>query len=311
MRTINIGSLNLDYVYRVDTFLLPGETKSSRSLNINAGGKGLNQSIALARAGTEVCHAGIYGTGGEMLVEELEKYGVDTHFMLHRPEMPNGHAIIQVSDSGQNCILLYGGTNQAFTEEYIEQILDSCTPEDMILLQNEINGIPQIIASAARRHIPVAMNIAPMTEEAAGYDLGKLRWIIVNEIEGAALAGGENFAETMDNLSRSYPASGILMTLGSQGVWLRDQGWEIRMNALHIDHVVDTTAAGDTFLGYFLAAITSGADARVALEQATCASALAIQKPGAAQSIPDRESLLAFWESHRSQLCGDCTAIPG
>lgn len=304
MSIINIGSVNLDYVYRVDTFPQPGETKSSLSLSINAGGKGLNQSIALAKAGCTVYHAGIYGAGGEMLVQTLRDYGVDTRLMQHRPDIQNGHAIIEVSDSGQNSILLYGGTNRALTEEYIHQVLSFCGPEDMILLQNETNCIRQIIAAASERNIPIAMNAAPMNPQALDYDYGKLRWLVVNEIEAAALAGGSDFAQTMDNLSRKFPSSGILMTLGSHGAWLRDGDTDLRMGALHIENVVDTTAAGDTFLGYFLAGITTGADPETALQQATCASALAIQKPGAAQSVPDRDTLLAFWQENRHLLPG-------
>ena len=249
MSIVNIGSLNLDYVYRVDQFLLPGETKSSLSLDVNAGGKGLNQSIAMAKAGNHVYHAGVYGAGGDMLVQTLEKYGVD-----------------------------------------------------MILLQNEINSIGLIIDLAYEKKIPIAMNIAPMGPEVAGYDLSKLTWIVVNEIEGAALAGGGSVEETMENLCSKYPNSGILMTLGSDGVWLRKGQENIRMNALKIENVVDTTAAGDTFLGYFLAGITSGVSTVEALQQATCASAMAIQKPGAAQSVPDREELLHYWQEKKHLL---------
>lgn len=302
MRIINIGSLNLDYVYRVDTFPKPGETKSSESLQVNAGGKGLNQSITLAKAGCQVFHAGVWGGGGQMLVEELERYGVHTALLLHRPEVQNGHAIIEVADSGQNSILLYGGTNQALTEQYIQSVLEACQPGDLLLLQNETNGIAGIIEAASARGIPIAMNIAPMNAAVAEYELGKLRWIIVNELEAAALAGGEDFAQTMENLSRAYPHSGILMTLGTDGVWLRDGSEEIRMSALKVENVVDTTAAGDTFLGYFLAGVTMGADYVTALEQATCASALAIQTPGAARSVPDRETLLAYWQENRHRL---------
>ena len=302
MSIVNIGSLNLDYVYRVDQFLLPGETKSSLSLDVNAGGKGLNQSIAMAKAGNHVYHAGVYGAGGDMLVQTLEKYGVDVHLMQQRTDIQNGHAIIQVSDSGQNCILLYGGSNQALTEDYIRQVIDFCSEGDMILLQNEINSIGLIIDLAYEKKIPIAMNIAPMGPEVAGYDLSKLTWIVVNEIEGAALAGGGCVEETMENLCTKYPHSGILMTLGSDGVWLRKGQEDVRMNALKIKNVVDTTAAGDTFLGYFLAGITSGAGTVEALQQATCASAMAIQKPGAAQSVPDREELLRFWQENKHLL---------
>ena len=302
MNIINIGSLNLDYVYRVDQFLLPGETKSSLSLDVNAGGKGLNQSIALAKAGCKVCHAGVYGAGGEMLVQTLEKFGVDTHLMQQRTDIQNGHAIIQVAESGQNCILLYGGSNQALTEDYIHQVINFCDVDDMILLQNEVNSIDLIIELAYEKNIPVVMNVAPMSPEVANYDLSKLTWIVVNEIEAAALAGGDSVEETMNNLCTRYPNSGILMTLGSDGAWLKKDDTDIRMNALKIENVVDTTAAGDTFLGYFLAAITRKTSMFEALQQATCASAMAIQKVGAAQSIPDPADLFAFWKENKEKL---------
>ena len=213
MKIVNLGSLNVDHVYRVDHFLLPGETKASQSLTANAGGKGLNQSVAAARTGVDVYHAGYYGTGSEILIDALNRAGVRLDLMEEK-DMPNGHAIIQVDDAGQNCILLYGGTNVCLTEEYVDRVLDACTPDDILLLQNETNLIPYIIESAAKRGIPAAMNAAPMDEGVKAYPIGKLRYLIVNEIEGAALAGGESFEETMANLIAAYPDTGILLTLG-------------------------------------------------------------------------------------------------
>ena len=189
MKIVNLGSLNVDHVYRVDRFLLPGETKASKGLNDNAGGKGLNQSIAAARTGAEVYHAGYFGAGSEMLREVLQNAGVHMDWMEDHMDIPCGHTMIQVDDQGQNCILLFGGTNMCLTEAYIDRVLDQCTPDDILLLQNETNLIPYIIEAAARRGIPVAMNAAPMDEGVKAYPIGKLRYLIVNEIEGAALAG--------------------------------------------------------------------------------------------------------------------------
>lgn len=115
-RILNFGSLNLDQVYRVDAFVQPGETKSSLSLTTHCGGKGLNQSVAASRAGAEVWHAGLIGTDGDMLYENSRENGVNRS-LLERSCDVSGHAIIQVDNNGQNCILLYGGTNQALTEE--------------------------------------------------------------------------------------------------------------------------------------------------------------------------------------------------
>ena len=293
MKIVNLGSMNLDHVYRVDRFLLPGETKASKGLMDTAGGKGLNQSVAAARTGAQVYHAGYWGAGCELLRGALERAKVHLDLMEEHPETPCGHTIIQVDDAGQNCILLFGGTNMCLTEAYVDSVLDQCTPEDILLLQNETNLIPYIIDSAAKRGIPVAMNAAPMDDGVKDYPIGKLRYLIVNEIEGAALAGGKDFAEIMDRLSAAYPDTAILLTMGSEGAWYRDGGRDIRMGCAKVPKVVDTTAAGDTFLGYFLAAMLEKRDPAEALRRATYASALTIQKPGAADSIPSASEVEA------------------
>ncbi len=290
MKIVNLGSLNVDHVYRVDKMIVGGETKACRSLSDGAGGKGLNQSVAAARAGASVYHAGFVGTGSELLLRALEKGGVKQD-LLEQKDMPNGHAIIQVDDAGQNCIIIYGGTNRCLTKEYIDRVLSSLGQEDMLLLQNETNLVDYAIEAAHARGIPVAMNAAPMDETVKRYPLHMLRWLVVNEIEGAALAGGGSFEETMANLTAAYPGVGIVLTLGSAGVMFRDGGRSIRMGSARVPKVVDTTAAGDTFLGYFLTGVLEKRDSAEALRRATYASALTIQSPGAADSIPTAAQL--------------------
>ena len=124
MKVLNFGSLNLDYVYQVDRFVRPGETLSARSMALNPGGKGLNQSIALARAGAQVYHGGCVGKGGEALRELLRENGVNTELLLPTGQ-PQGSAVIQVTPQGENCILLYGGSNQALEEGQYSGILES------------------------------------------------------------------------------------------------------------------------------------------------------------------------------------------
>lgn len=285
MKIVNLGSMNLDHVYRVDKFLLAGETKACLDLHENAGGKGLNQSVAAAQTGVDVYHAGFYGAGAEILLEAMQKGGVKTD-MLEKLDMPNGHAIIQVDDQGQNCILIYGGTNVCLTKEYIDRVLDQCAADDILLLQNETNLVDYAIEAAYARGIPVAMNVAPMDEKARSYPLAKLRYLVVNELEGAALAGGESFEQIMANLAAAYPDTCIVLTLGSEGAWYHDGGRDIRMGCVKGIKVVDTTAAGDTFLGYFLASMLNKMDPADAMRRATYASAITIQAPGAAESIP-------------------------
>ena len=191
MRILNFGSLNIDHVYRVDNFVQPGETKHSKAYMINSGGKGLNQSIAAAKAGSQVFHAGIAGRDGVFLVEKLQASGVNTSLMQASAEV-SGHAIIQVADSGQNCILLYGGTNQMLTEDYIDQTLAAFGSEGLVLLQNETNLVGEIIEKAARKGLKVALNAAPYSNQVNTYPIHLLDWLIVNEVEGAGIVGGED-----------------------------------------------------------------------------------------------------------------------
>lgn len=286
MPILNFGSLNIDHVYRVDNFVLPGETKHTRSYTVNSGGKGLNQSIAAARAGSQVFHAGIAGRDGGFLVEMLQSSGVNTSLMLHSDEV-SGHAIIQVTDSGQNCILLYGGTNQMLTEDYVDQTLDEFGSEGFVLLQNETNLVGEIIEKAARKGLRVALNAAPYAENVITYPVNRLDWLIVNEVEGAGIVGGEADESLLQRLAERYPQTGVLLTLGSRGAQCFRNGHYARIGSCKVQ-AVDTTAAGDTFSGYFLSGVLEGLSLAETLRLATVASALCVQRPGAANSIPMR-----------------------
>lgn len=284
MDILNFGSLNIDYVYRVDTFLEAGETKLSKDLNLFCGGKGLNQSIAMARAGNTVYHAGLLGEDGQMLKDKLMENGVKLEY-LKPVSGKSGHAIIQVADSGQNCILLYGGTNQELTREYIDSVLDCFGPDTMLLIQNELNLTDYIIRKAASRGIPVAMNAAPMDEKVLSYPIEKLTWLMVNEVEGRALAGVYQDEDIIPALVKRYPGVNVLLTLGHRGSICRYKGRTVACSA-HRVQAVDTTAAGDTFNGYFLRGILSGLSVEKCLELATTASAICVTRSGASDSVP-------------------------
>jgi ribokinase len=284
MRILNFGSLNIDHVYRVDNFVQPGETKHSKAYMINSGGKGLNQSIAAAKAGSQVFHAGIAGRDGVFLVEKLQASGVNTSLMQASAEV-SGHAIIQVADSGQNCILLYGGTNQMLTEDYIDQTLAAFGSEGLVLLQNETNLVGEIIEKAARKGLKVALNAAPYSNQVNTYPIHLLDWLIVNEVEGAGIVGGEADEGLLQRLAERYPQAGILLTLGSRGAQCSQNGHFASIGSCSVK-AVDTTAAGDTFSGYFLYGILEGLSLSETLRLATAASALCVQRPGAADSIP-------------------------
>ena len=291
---LNFGSLNLDQVYRVDAFVQPGETKSSLSLATHCGGKGLNQSIAASRAGAEVWHAGKIGTDGDMLEKKLRENGVDCSLLEHSRGV-SGHAIIQVDNSGQNCILLYGGTNQELTEDSIDRALDAFGNDGLVLVQNETNLVGSIIQKAHARGLLVAINAAPMDEKVFGYPLELVDWLIVNEIEGASIAKCEFEVDILPKLNKLYPNMNVLLTLGKRGA-VCARGAEQARSGIYSTKVVDTTAAGDTFLGYFLTEALDQKSLSDALALATAASSICVGVMGAADSVPLRAEVLSALE---------------
>lgn len=291
MKVLNFGSLNLDYVYSVDHFVRPGETLGSSAQRINPGGKGLNQSVALARAGAEVYHAGCVGAGGESLRALLSENGVDVS-CLRDTDAIQGNAVIQVVPSGENCIILFGGSNERVTEAQIGETLSHFGAGDWLVLQNEINLLPQIVDAAHARGMTIALNPSPWNEKLAAVDFGKLSWILVNEIEAAQLSGSEDPDEAWRVIHERYPRLSVLVTLGGAGsaAWrvTADGGVETARQEAFRVQAVDTTAAGDTYTGYFIGALTEGRPLGECMRRASMASAIGVTRPGAAPSIPTR-----------------------
>jgi len=290
MKILNYGSLNIDIVYKVPHIVKPGETISASEVQQFAGGKGANQSVALAKAGAPVWHGGTIGSDGEWLLDLLQKFNVKTG-LVKRYDGPTGQAIIQVSDEGQNSIFLFGGGNRNNTEAGIDEALSHFGEGDYLVLQNEINLTSVIIEKAHARGMKICLNPAPYTEDVKSWPLNKLELLVVNEIEGQDLAGKEgSFDETLDTLTKMFPAMGILLTAGKAGAYYgRDE--EREFVPIVDAPVVDTTAAGDTFFGYFLAGQLGGLSVRESMERATRASAITVSRPGAMDSIPFAEEV--------------------
>ena len=295
MNVVNFGSLNLDHVYAVDHFCRAGETIHTAGYTQNAGGKGLNQSIAVARSGQTLCHAGMLGAGGEPLAQLLEGCGVDLRY-LGRTETPQGHAIIQVQPDGQNCIFLYGGSNQAVTPEDIDAVLSHFAPGDYLLMQNELSNFTYLLRAAVGCGLRVVLNASPISGEVLAADLTGVDWLVVNEIECAAIAGCSTPEESYAALRARYPGLGILLTLGSEGSVSWKDGVEIRQCAYPVQ-AVDTTGAGDTFMGYFVGCLAQGMERKDAMQYAAMAASIAVTRPGAAPSIPMMAEVRAAGES--------------
>lgn len=289
MTILNFGSVNIDHVYRVDHLVRPGETIASSDYQQFSGGKGFNQSIALARAGAAVSHAGRIGADGVWLREQLAAEGADVRF-LEVIDGPSGHALIQVDAAGENAIILFGGANRTFTPQDVRAILENLEAGDWLLLQNEISALPEILQMAGERGLRVVFNPAPMGAEVLGYPLDGVSIFILNEVEGEAFTGASEPDGILAGMRRRFPAATVVLTLGAAGAVFDDGTQRIRVPAQRVD-AVDTTAAGDTFIGYFLAALSAGDSPQSALELATRAAAICVTRPGAAPSIPRREEL--------------------
>ncbi|MDD6074780.1 MAG: ribokinase [Clostridium sp.] len=296
MKILNFGSLNIDYTYSVEHFVRAGETLSSASLAVFSGGKGLNQSIALRKAGAEVWHAGAVGKeDGEFLIEQLSEAGVHTELIAHT-EGKTGHAIIQKDPAGQNCILLYGGANQEISKEMVDRVMDRFGEGDFLILQNEISEIGYIMEQAHARGMRIVLNPSPMNEKILTYPLDYVDYFLLNEIEASDLCGMEstkNADVLMAALTQRFPEAKIVLTLGGDGSIYRDGETQIHQGIYRVP-VVDTTAAGDTFTGYFIGGLQRGESAEEALDHAARAAAIAVSRPGAAPSIPSREEVELF-----------------
>lgn len=295
MNVVNFGSLNIDHVYAVDHFCRAGETIHTKSYTQNAGGKGLNQSIAVSRSGQKVHHAGLLGPEGTRLAELLSSSGVDLRYLKHT-DVPQGHAVIQVQPDGQNCIFLYGGSNQAVTPQEIDEVLMQLNAGDYLLLQNEIANLTYLLRAAARRGLRVVLNASPISDELLNADLSGVDWLVVNEIECAAMAGCGDAQAGYETLKQRYPSLGILLTLGSEGSVSWKDGTEIRQCAYPVK-AVDTTGAGDTFMGYFVGCLAQGMERQTAMQYASMASAISVTRPGAAASIPLMDEVRAAVEA--------------
>lgn len=282
--------MNLDYTYEVPHLVMPGETILASGMRTNPGGKGLNQSLALARAGAEVRFAGCAGAEGSVLCDLLASNGVDVSLVLE-VDQPQGSAFIQVdTTTGQNSIVIYGGSNRALTPERVGEVLDAALPTDVVVLQNEISAMDAVLAGCAERGIPVVINPAPFDEGLLSMDLGAVRWFVVNEIEVAQLTGEEDPDAAWQVVRARWPQAGLVVTLGGEGSVCFDGEERVEQAAFSVD-AVDTTAAGDTFIGYFVAGLEEGLSLRECMRRASYAAAVAVTRAGAASSIPWKDEL--------------------
>ena len=291
MKVLNIGSMNLDLVYSVDHIVQPGETEASFALDTFLGGKGLNQSMALAKAGVEIYQGGMIGEDGQVFLDACAEYGVKADYIRTVPGK-SGHAVIQRDKNAQNCILLYGGANQMLTEAYVDEVLSSFAAGDILLLQNEVNQMPYIVEKAYEKGMQIALNPSPFNEKLEAVDMAKISIFLMNEVEGHQITGLTDPDEIIAEMLRRFPKARIVLTLGKDGAVYADADQK-HFQPIFKVQAVDTTAAGDTFTGYFLAGLLDGMPVPEILKMSAKASSIAVTRAGAVPSIPYREEVLS------------------
>lgn len=284
MKILNFGSLNIDKVYAVEEIVKGGETIDSVSFSESVGGKGLNQSIAVAKAGGNIMHAGCVGKDGEILLQALKDNNVDTS-LIKTVETASGQAIIQVDKHGPNCIILFHGANYEVDKAYIDEVMQDFAQGDILILQNEISNIDYIIEVAKAKQMKIYLNPSPINENLNKYNMQAIDGIFVNEHEGAYLAGKEKVEDILDSLASKYPELEIILTFGDKGAYYRHKDINIFQPAYKVN-AVDTTAAGDTFTGYFIALRQQGKSIEESLQKASKASSITVSRKGASISIP-------------------------
>ncbi|MCY3621984.1 MAG: ribokinase [Gammaproteobacteria bacterium] len=288
-KLVNLGSLCIDHVYQVPAFTGPGETVSSATHEVFPGGKGLNQSIAAARAGVDVVHVGCVGEDGRWLRDALAAEGVDVSG-LRVVEGASGHAVIQVNEVGENAIVIFGGTNRTLVEDDIRAAVGRVASDDWLMLQNEINDLDLVLSLAEKSGCRVAFNVAPVDGREARYDLAGVGLLIVNEIEASALAGtdaaDDDWSAVMAALAKRAPKAAVVLTLGSGGLVYSDGSGLATLPAYAVS-AIDETAAGDAFIGYLMASLIRGESMEDALRMGSAAGALAVTRAGAASSLPE------------------------
>ncbi len=293
MRILNFGSMNIDTVFAVSHAAEAGVSLAVPDPEIHAGGKGLNQSIAAARAGASVCHAGRVGADGDFLLQLLQRDGVDTSCVTVDRAARSGGAIIQVEPEGRNTMLIYGGANRRLEETQLDVVFSQFGEGDILMMQNETNLSRSILCRAAEKGMYTIYNPSPITEVIFDMPYQLVDLLIVNEDEGAALSGGTYPPDEM--LKRLYELcpNTVILTLGQAGSCAISAEGVLQQDIFPVK-ALDSTGAGDTFAGYIAASLARGSSLRDAMRTAAAASALSVTRHGAAVSIPTLQEVEAF-----------------
>lgn len=291
MKILIYGSVNIDYSYQVKNIVKPGETVHCTYSGKAAGGKGANQAYAAGKAAFgrgDVFFAGKSDHEADFIYEKMKSAGISCDYVTYS-DYGTGTAIIQVSENGQNSILVCGNGNIHIEENEIDKVLKDFSEGDCIILNAEINNLKYLINKCYEKGMIIFFNPSPVTSDLKSLPLDRVSYLVFNEVEGAFFADLDlkaSYCDILDSLIKKYPNSRIILTMGSEGAYGADSSESVFVPASKVK-AVDTTGCGDTFLGYFAVEIMSGKTIKEALTVASKAAGIAATRPGAMNSIPD------------------------
>lgn len=295
VKVLNFGSLNIDKTYKVDHIVNIGETINSIDYKEFVGGKGLNQSIALAKANANVYHAGQVGSkDSEKLIKALVKNNVNIE-NIKKVDDSSGHAIIQIDKSGNNSIIVFGGANRKIDKDFIDKVLANFGKGDYLLLQNEINDIDYIIKEAKNKDMKIFFNPSPFDEKISEEIIFDVDCLLVNETEAMQLSNLSEIDEILDYIVDKFSGIEVIMTLGKDGGYYKSKEHLYKFDPYKVE-AVDSTGAGDTFCGFYIASIANDYTIQESLKIASIAGALACKEVGASNSIPDLKEIMNIYK---------------
>jgi ribokinase len=295
-----VGSINMDLVVRAARHPKPGETILGADFSTHPGGKGANQAVAAARIGARVRMIGKVGadTFGNALLQTLERNQVDTTHIKQEPQEATGVALITIADSGENTIVVVPGANAELAPEDNEQAEEAFKQASVLLLQLEIPlaTVERAVEIANKYGLKTVLNPAP-ARILDDLFLSSVDYIIPNENELFAIScidTSSGIPAAFQKL-RTRGANHIITTLGAEGAYTLDGDEEVRLPGYKVE-TLDTTAAGDAFIGAFAVALHEGFSPAEAAKWGNAAGAIAVTRFGAQPSMPTRSEIEALLE---------------
>ena len=304
-KALVIGSLNMDMTVKVEELPKLGETIFGNDFYESCGGKGANQAVAVSKLGMKTEMIGMVGkdSQGEKLIQNLNKYGIISDNVIKSDEL-TGRAIITVDKKGDNNIIVIPGSNFKITKEHIQAKQDVIASSDVVILQNEIPSetVEFSLLKAKELGKITIFNPAP-ARKLSEKVFKNTDYLILNETEMEEIFeikfNDEEYTEKISSKKKEYGIKNIILTLGDKGSILFNEDNNIKKYDVYKVKAVDTTAAGDSFIGAFTMKICEIGNPDEAIKYATAVSAIVVTRQGAQDSIPTREEIEKFIEENK------------